>query len=1209
MNLKSKMFTVCLFAFVLSVTPRVHADPPVGKTITLRSVSLHNCLGVDSRQSSLNVRCATSLQPSTHFVLEDAGQGEVRLKSVHNGCYVQRAGEAVLATGTDPNDADSHWQWVESDGEVQLRNAGNSRFLSLGHGNKIKASGKSMGAAFTWAPPSDGTQQTLSWRVIPADPKYPTKEVILAICEVTDDRFDLPSNPATQDCTTAFQSAIHFAAEAGGGTVFIPEGQYRVDGPLILMDNVLLQGRWCAPTDPDYKRKLGTVIRLENDAMDPDDAVIGYAGGSLMDLTFWHAKQKPAQGVKRYPWIIKPSGGAFLQNITFLNAYRGIYMKQTSNADVKNIYGCAYDIALSLGPNYAISRNRNECFSSEYLGLSGLESDPAQLKAHEEATYATGTAMQAERLHGLKYVYGHHIAYRNFRDQTSKGSGGTLHGVVIRNCQVGIYYDVENARDMGIGGGTCIENCRIAIQSRAGGIISLKNANITGSTEADVKSLGKSIDVHIDNCMVDVKKLSLAGGKVTGTPSKTPVSYVPRDEPESEPQQESEDGDHDEEGEEADVSLDLDNAIVRNPLKLELFNVRDPRFAGGAAGDGVKDDSAAVQSAITAANANGGGYVFFPGGTYRLTQNLKLEKGVQMRGSSSGREFLGNPDTGSILIIDMAPVADNEVDTPAFITMGDDSGVRGVGFFYPHQTGGGTSGTFQKYPYTIRGNGVGNYVMYVSPINPYRFVHFKGDDNLFAYSFGAGIRQLLFVEGNRNGRMEQIMTKPTNWCKSEFPFPAGIDKDQYKTNIMLEGFELLHLKDSDDYHVSTGGYHHGGFRGATIENSGGDLGRFSLEQYVTGIEILSGDKDITISDKTSTTNRHGPDGENTQQFAIKLCKDYTGHVESHGGKIKGDFHEFIKVENGSLHRVGSSMAGKGITVVDVDERGSLFLEGVDINGCLGIKNLGSIKLLNCNIASVPSTYAQQLGADNTIGSIFAGTRLGQKPIRDFGLILDRTGIQQTGVTMAKNTGTSQSQYTATTTRGQFNFKVEHPQFFNQSPNVLEFTFGEVVPKDTSLQLWYYSREGWTQADNKKNKNRFRFADSAFGQQKPGENYPDLRLVVKSGSSPSVSYFELSTAAYGPYAPKSPTGLVAKAGTGVELDWDDNVEKNVTYNIYRRTRSSGAFGQPIATGVNVSDYVDRSTAQEMGVWYVVTAVDADNRESGISREASVSVSEK
>lgn len=60
--------------------------------------------------------------------------------------------------------------------------------------------------------------------------------------------------------------------------------------------------------------------------------------------------------------------------------------------------------------------------------------------------------------------------------------------------------------------------------------------------------------------------------------------------------------------------------------------VTDPPY--GAKGDGSTDDSAAIQAAINAAAAAGGGRVFFPSGTYRIGTFVRLKTNVSLVGSN-----------------------------------------------------------------------------------------------------------------------------------------------------------------------------------------------------------------------------------------------------------------------------------------------------------------------------------------------------------------------------------------------------------------------------------------------------------------------------------------------------------------------------------------------------------------------------------------------
>ena len=82
------------------------------------------------------------------------------------------------------------------------------------------------------------------WRVIAEDLRFPTDDLIVAFCSVTDPQYKLPADPAKSDCTPAIQRALDDASAAGGGTVFLPEGKYRLEGMLTIASNVILRGRW-----------------------------------------------------------------------------------------------------------------------------------------------------------------------------------------------------------------------------------------------------------------------------------------------------------------------------------------------------------------------------------------------------------------------------------------------------------------------------------------------------------------------------------------------------------------------------------------------------------------------------------------------------------------------------------------------------------------------------------------------------------------------------------------------------------------------------------------------------------------------------------------------------------------------------------------------------------------------------------------------------
>lgn len=80
----------------------------------------------------------------------------------------------------------------------------------------------------------------------------------------------------------------------------------------------------------------------------------------------------------------------------------------------------------------------------------------------------------------------------------------------------------------------------------------------------------------------------------------------------------------------------------------------------GATGDGSTDDTVAIQAAITAANAAGGGVVYLPNGTYKITDTLVMQSNVTLCGAGKDVTSL----TGTMATTtDMAIYAQTETNT------------------------------------------------------------------------------------------------------------------------------------------------------------------------------------------------------------------------------------------------------------------------------------------------------------------------------------------------------------------------------------------------------------------------------------------------------------------------------------------------------------------------------------------------------------------
>ncbi len=195
-----------------------------------------------------------------------------------------------------------------------------------------------------------------------------------------------------------------------------------------------------------------------------------------------------------------------------------------------------------------------------------------------------------------------------------------------------------------------------------------------------------------------------------------------------------------------------------------LYDVRKAPF--DAAGDGVKDDTKAIQDALNAAGANGGGTVYLPQGVYRVSSPLIVPSGVELRGCLGVGKARAWKETCTIAAY-CDPNPANPLTAPALITLSAHSGVRGLEIVYPDQPF--DIDKIIHYPFTIRGEGDGVWIADLLLINSYLGIDLAShpcDDHRVSDVWGTAFDEGLVVGGgSKHGKLERIAFSYGPWVE------------------------------------------------------------------------------------------------------------------------------------------------------------------------------------------------------------------------------------------------------------------------------------------------------------------------------------------------------------------------------------------------------------------------------------------------------------
>ena len=133
---------------------------------------------------------------------------------------------------------------------------------------------------------------------------------------------DFGASTSSPDNTAAFARALTSARQAGGGTVYVPAGYWRIGGTLRVPSGVELRGCFDVP---HHTVSAGSVLLTThgagNEKATPFLSLEPRSG--LRGITVWHPEQN-LRDVRPYPWVVRALGpGCWLLDVTMGNAYSG----------------------------------------------------------------------------------------------------------------------------------------------------------------------------------------------------------------------------------------------------------------------------------------------------------------------------------------------------------------------------------------------------------------------------------------------------------------------------------------------------------------------------------------------------------------------------------------------------------------------------------------------------------------------------------------------------------------------------------------------------------------------------------------------------------------------------------------------------------------------------------------------------------------------
>ncbi|MFC3789725.1 S-layer homology domain-containing protein [Paenibacillus sp. GCM10012307] len=829
---------------------------------------------------------------------------------------------------------------------------------------------------------------------------YATSDVVIANISVADTG---AIGDGASDDTRAFQEALSYVGDRGGGVVFVPSGTYKITGTLLVPTGVTLRGDWVNP-DSVNGEVQGTILAAYAGRGDTEElSFIRLAEGSgVTNLSIWYPEQTLDNPVP-YPWTIEQLSGdsATVKNVTLVNAYNGIKIGPVWNElhYVRNLYGTVLKTGIFLDFTTDIGRLEQIKLSPDYWVKSKLPNAPAKtdLFAYMTAN-AEGIVMGRSDWEYMSDIYisgfknGLRVTTRTDSNETAnaqlykiriedsnvalKIEGVNSYGLLISDssfkASVGPepkaihatpgFTSIVQFNKVAVGG-----NPHHAVLNEGSGVLSFENSSFEnwnaqgGGYAIDARNgsliLGQSSfaleanHIHLGSKAAELKAIN------SGNAGKLDI----RDD--SEAGEISEHHDPRYQLEQLPSVSSLDIASQPRPATNQLFNVAEAPYSADKTGQ--TDVSSIIQQALTAAGQAGGGTVYLPAGIYRVDQALTVPSGVELRGSWDVPHHTNGG--GTVLFTNHG---ENQEQAAPFISLEASAGIRGLSVYYDKQSWN----VVKPYAWTVQGKGSGVYLIDTTLINPYKAVDFgtyNTSGHYIDYVAGSPLKEGIFLGGGAEGGfLRNVQFNPHYYGRNFYPNHPSTDEDFNKVwdyqKENLDAFRIGNVRKQLIFNTfvygSEFGIHFekqqgtgpealtighgtdGSKKGVVIDGAG--AGGLSF----INTELVS----MSTSDKVYIVTSEDFDSQATF-FNTSMWGDTTRSVDVFGGKLRLQQNNFAKVGERGINALGGDTT---LYNSYFQESGTTHVyAGPDIEKLIVSNNLyhGGMQLVNESVGKVSGT--------------------------------------------------------------------------------------------------------------------------------------------------------------------------------------------------------------------------------------------------------------